>query len=232
MVLKFRSQIWELERQMESGEFDSEKFEADWIELNGRGSDILRVLRDPPTGVWPKTLASLTAFRRAVKRFMATCYEEGNPEPMAKVLALCNRRAEKVIDGELLIDYVPEPKDGAKAKVPMGEVVKAKAGRKKSTSEKPARIKIIAFLTKHHEYANGSLLNQTPIGVNDLARKVPVSSGSASKFFKDKFGNYEVYKKACRDSRTLIVSLKSLNNEYTPKLLFENAKPQVDAPDE
>ena len=59
-----------------------------------------------------------------------------------------------------------------------------------------------------------------------------MSKGAASKFFKDEFGGHENYKKACMDSGTLIVALKALNNEYTPKLLFENAKPQVDAPDE
>ena len=114
----------------------------------------------------------------------------------------------------------------------IGEVTKPQVRPKKSTSEKPARIKIVARLTKHHEYRNGSLLNQTPIGVGELARDAPVSKGSASLFFKKKFGNYENYKKACMDSSGLIVALKLLNDEFSPKLLFENAKPQVDAPDE
>ena len=115
---------------------------------------------------------------------------------------------------------------------PMGEVVKPQVRPQKSTFEKPAWIKIVARLTKHHGYANGSLLNQTPIGVNDLAGKAVLSKGTVSKFFKDEFGNHENYKKACRDSGTLIVALKALNNEFTPKLLFKNARSQVDAPDE
>ena len=234
MVLKFQSLIWELERQMPPGEFDSEKFEAVWVQLNWQGTKILTVLSKRPTNVWPETLAHLKEFRKEVKRLVETCYWVGQPESVAKNLALCNLCAAKVYDRDLLLfNYVHEPEDGPeKVEEPAGDVAKTQVRPKRSTSNGGARVKIIAFLTKHHEYANGSLLDQTPIGVNDLAGKAMLSKGSVSKFFKDKFGNHEIYKKACRDSGTLIVALKALNNEFTPKLLFKNARPQVDAPDE
>ena len=188
-----------------------------WSRLSGRGRfDELAVrVRD-----YPGPLPANVQENRAAFDELKTILKE---------VELDTERPEPKIWGRLEV-LRKQIQDGAK--VPMGEVVKAKAGRKKSTSEKPARIKIIAFLTKHHEYANGSLLNQTPIGANELHRDTPVSKGAASKFFKDEFGGHENYKKACMDSGTLIVALKALNNEYTPKLLFENAKPQVDAPDE
>src|SRR5262249_53576244 len=46
---------------------------------------------------------------------------------------------------------------------------------KRSTEWGAARAKIIAALTKHHQYADGGCLNLEPIGNNELARKAGVS---------------------------------------------------------
>ena len=147
IVLKFQSLIWELERQMPPSEFNSKRFEDGWVQLNYQGTKILTVLSDPPTGVWPKTFERLEAFYGAVETLVVASYQEGRPESVAEILALCNCLADKVLDGKLLLDYVPEPifdrakgKDSAKDEVPIGEMTKPKkamSGRpRKSLSKK------------------------------------------------------------------------------------------------
>src|SRR5262249_18636328 len=42
---------------------------------------------------------------------------------------------------------------------------------KRSTDKGEARDKIVAALTKHHKYNNGSVENREPIGCNELARQ-------------------------------------------------------------
>ncbi len=50
---------------------------------------------------------------------------------------------------------------------------------KRSTQKGNAQTKLIAALTKHHQYQDGSCLNTEPIGVNELAQQAGVSSSSA-----------------------------------------------------
>jgi len=91
---------------------------------------------------------------------------------------------------------------------------------KRSTARGDARLKIVAALTKHHQYAAGSLLNQEPASVAALATRAGVSKSTASGFFTAEFNGHAAYQRACRDNDKLITSLKLLNNEFSPSLLY------------
>ncbi len=95
---------------------------------------------------------------------------------------------------------------------------------KKSHGQGDAKVKLIAALTKHHQYADGSCLNTEPVGNNKLARSAGVSNSAASKFIQEQFKGYSQYKVICRDPHRLIAALRILNNEYAPHILLgENA---------
>ena len=53
------------------------------------------------------------------------------------------------------------------------------------------RAKLIAALTKHHQYAEGGCLNLEPIGNNELAKGAVVSRSTASEFFKSELEQVE-----------------------------------------
>jgi hypothetical protein len=98
---------------------------------------------------------------------------------------------------------------------------------KRSTKKGDAREKIIAALTKHHQYADGSCLIPEPIGNNELARLAGVSQSTAKSFFDDKFQGLDKYKVICRDAARLSFSLKLLNNEVAPHLVLGDADREV-----
>jgi hypothetical protein len=58
----------------------------------------------------------------------------------------------------------------------------ANAAKKRSTERGEGRAKLIAALTNHHQYADGSCLNLEFIGNNRLAEVAGVSPSTASKF--------------------------------------------------
>jgi hypothetical protein len=91
---------------------------------------------------------------------------------------------------------------------------------KRSTEPGEGRKKLIAALTKHHKYADGSCLNVEPIGNNELARKAVVAQSTASAFFKREFEGHTKYKALCRDPVSLAAALKLLNGEYSPHDLY------------
>ncbi len=95
---------------------------------------------------------------------------------------------------------------------------------KRSTAKGEGRVKLIAALTTHHEYANDSCLNLEPIGNNKLAELACVSVSTASHFFKEEFQGHAIYRKICSDKGMLINSLKLLNQDYSPYILY-GAKP-------
>jgi hypothetical protein len=105
-------------------------------------------------------------------------------------------------------------------------------GRKRSTAPGEARDKLIAALTKHHRYNDGSCLNQEPVANNELARQVGVAAGSASAFFKKTFGGWSKYRAACRDAATLAFYLKVLRGEFTPDKTFGRKPPGEDRRDD
>jgi hypothetical protein len=109
---------------------------------------------------------------------------------------------------------------------------------KRSTGPGEARTKIIAALTKHHKYADGSCLNTEPIGNNKLARQADVADSTATHFFNKEFGGPEAeeghanYKVVCRDPGRLADSLKVLNGEFSPDDLYGRRPPDEGERDE
>jgi hypothetical protein len=102
---------------------------------------------------------------------------------------------------------------------------------KKSTERGEARRKIIAVLTKHHRYADGSCLNFEPIGNNDLARKAGVEESTASAFFKKEFKGHSEYRAAClRNDSGLVTVLMLLNDEFPAHLVLYGSTPPGEGP--
>ncbi|MEX0979296.1 MAG: hypothetical protein WDZ48_10610, partial [Pirellulales bacterium] len=101
---------------------------------------------------------------------------------------------------------------------------------KRSTERGEGRAKLIAALTKHHKYADGSCLNLESIGNNELARLAGVSESTASAFFNNEFNQgesrgYATYRVICRDPSRLADSLKVLNGEFSPHHLYGRTPP-------
>jgi hypothetical protein len=104
---------------------------------------------------------------------------------------------------------------------------------KRSTTSGSARAKIIGYLIKHHKYADGAVLNKEPIQCNELAIKAKVAKASASRFFEKEFGGYEKYAALCRrNSAELETSLKVLNGDFSPHLLYGRTPPGESQSDE
>jgi hypothetical protein len=106
------------------------------------------------------------------------------------------------------------------------------AKRKRSTERGDARAKLIAALTRHHRYADGSCLNLEPIGNNELARRAEVDQATASFFFRQKFNGHGKYKAACADASVLVAALRLLNGEFPPHLLYGGKPPDEAERDE
>jgi hypothetical protein len=104
--------------------------------------------------------------------------------------------------------------------------------KKRSTERGEGRAKLIAALTKHHQYADGGCLNPQPIGNNKLAKAADVSTSTASTFFNNEFQGHTKYKAVCRDSGRLAAALKLLNNEFSPYDLYGGRPPGEDDRDE
>ena len=100
--------------------------------------------------------------------------------------------------------------------------------RKRSTERGEGRAKLIAALTKHHQYADGGCLNLEPIGNNELAKAAGVSALTASAFFNNEFEGHTKYRAVCRDAGGLADSLKALNGEFSPHELYGRRPPGED----
>lgn len=103
---------------------------------------------------------------------------------------------------------------------------------KRSTERGEGRTKLIAALTRHHQYSDDSCLNLEPIGNNELAKAAGVSNSTASTFFNDKFQGHTKYKAICRDAGKLAAYLKLLNDEFAPYHLLGAASSELAAADE
>jgi hypothetical protein len=126
-------------------------------------------------------------------------------------------------DAQWLNDFL----EGLISEVGAGEPTRESDKPKKSkhsTQGRDAYLKLSAALTAHHKYAKDSCTNLEPIGSNKLSALADVSTGSASNFFRDKFGGHTKYKSLCRHPEKLRLALKILNQEFTPQLLY-GAKP-------
>jgi hypothetical protein len=118
-----------------------------------------------------------------------------------------------------------EPADPAPAVV-------TNRARKRSTERGEGRAKLIAALTKHHQYADGSCLNLEPVGCNELAKAAGVSPSTASAFFHDEFRGHKNYQALCRDVGKLAAALKLLNDEFAPYHLLGAASSDLAAPEQ
>jgi hypothetical protein len=103
---------------------------------------------------------------------------------------------------------------------------------KRSTERGEGRAKLIAALTKHHQYADGGCLNPEPIGNNELAKAAGVSPSTASVFFDKEFKGHTNYKALCRDTRNLVAALRLLNGEFAPHLLLGDSASNLAAHEE
>ena len=93
---------------------------------------------------------------------------------------------------------------------------------KRSTAKGEAKIKLVAALTAHHHYQNGSCLNFEPIGVRKLAEMADVGISTASDFFKKNFVSHKIYEQQIRSNNTtLIKALAWLNEDLLPNILFK-----------
>ena len=114
--------------------------------------------------------------------------------------------------------------DGSDGTIPEWLSLPSAPKTKRSTERGEGRAKLIAALTKHHKYADGSCLNLDHVGNNELAQLAEVSVSTASAFFKKEFGGHTKYRAICSDATGLIAALKLLNQEFSPNNLF-GAKP-------
>jgi hypothetical protein len=103
---------------------------------------------------------------------------------------------------------------------------------KKSTERGEGRERVIATLTQHHQYENGSCLNLEPIRNNELARKAGVSKSTVSEFFKKDFKGRLKYRAICRDAGRLADSLKALRGEFSPHDLYGRTPPGEGSPED
>lgn len=108
----------------------------------------------------------------------------------------------------------------------------SKGRRKRSTAKGEGQSKLIAALTKHHEYANGGCLNAAPIGNNELAKLAGVSASTASAFFERQFKGHVKYRTMCADKTSLVSALKMLNQEFAPHVLYGIKPPGEREPDD
>jgi hypothetical protein len=99
---------------------------------------------------------------------------------------------------------------------------------RRSTEPGEARVKLFAGLIEHHQYAKGGCLNLEPVGNNELARRVGVSTSTAKSFFDNEFKGHTKYQVVCRDPRRLVESLKILNGDFSPHELYGRQPPAED----
>lgn len=99
---------------------------------------------------------------------------------------------------------------------------------KRSTARGEGKVKLIAALTKHHQYADGSCLNLEPIGSNQLAQMAEVADSTASDFFRKQFGGHSSYRAQCHEKSKIVGALKLLNQEFTPHGLSRSAREDRD----
>lgn len=101
---------------------------------------------------------------------------------------------------------------------------KANSARHQGRTE--SEVLLIAALTEHHRYYNGSIGNDSPIGCRELARKVTLTEKTASVFFKKNFGSHKKYQTMCCDTERFIAAMKALNAEFIPKDFYNARTPE------
>jgi hypothetical protein len=160
----------------------------------------------------------------------------GTPLPLTRESALAELEAHRdSIDAALrqLPDEQNPAPDARSVTTPAAARVATRAKKaKRSTERGEGRAKLIAALTKHHRYANGSCMNDTAIGNNELAAEAEVSGSTASAFFNDEFGGHAKYRSCCLKPGQLVGVLRILNNEITPRHILGDRCSEIPAPAE
>jgi hypothetical protein len=198
---------------------------AEWGELYTKAFWPLACLRRAheiqPREAWPVAAMEQRKVLANAADILLTCVG-GTPEAKAglkpedenKALGQFNRatrQLRKAIRGQFIERLHGESEPAVK---PSGRTPK------RSTQRGEGRAKLIAALSKHHQYADGGCLNLEPIGNNELAKAAGVYPSTASAFFKDQFEGHAKYRAVCRDAGRLADSLKALNGEFSPHDLY------------
>jgi hypothetical protein len=91
------------------------------------------------------------------------------------------------------------------------------------TARGEATARLIAALSKHHGYADRSVLNTEPIGIRELARLAKCDAKTAGNFIRRKFRDRHGYARTCRHTPSLAGSLAMMNSELAPRDVFGRA---------
>ena len=191
-------------------------------------------------GSWPKSLLNLAlrSINPTIRAYSDKSIEgKGYPGEEKGSMSLWEREEGYVEALEIRLepDYYTATKnaiDTFRHIVNEVESERGDGGKGSTTPPGGAQLKIVAALTRHHDYANGSCLNTEPIGSNALAKQAGVSSGSTSSFFAENFGSHVKYTHVCRTPATLAAYLKAVNAGFSPWVTFGEVPGESDPDDE
>lgn len=72
---------------------------------------------------------------------------------------------------------------------------------------------LLAALCEHHRYKDGSVLNQEPLAVRELARMTRIARSTVSRFFQRRFSGHKRYVRYCRSASDLATQFRLLRGE-------------------
>jgi hypothetical protein len=214
------------------------KVNPEWVELRKRvfrGLECLRRAQEiPPREAWPALALQQRGLLAEAADILLKCVGSGpkdkaerKPEDAKKALedytkalqdfTKATSQLRNSIEGPFIERLLAEPGSIPTETAP---AVTTEPAPKRSTVRGEGRAKLIAALTKHHQYADGGCLNLQPIGNNELAMSVDVAPSTASAFFKDEFQGHAKYRAVCRGAGKLVDCLKALNGEFSPHDLY------------
>jgi len=184
-----------------------------YVELNGYFSDLSTILNQ----VWRQTETVVITNAQDIEKIIN---HAGSKEVKT------NHIDRKKLEEEVQEYFTSPPQRERLSQDAAVSEVNSSVKSKSSHQRGEARIKIIAALTMHHKYKEDSCLNFVPIKNNELARLADVSPSTVSEFFKKEFEGYPKYRKTCSDKQGILInSLKLLNNEVHPSMLYGTEPP-------
>jgi len=165
-------------------------------------------LNDDPAAWWYAML-----FREHEKH---VAYQQGNEIEYHKSLSIWQPVKDSVQAIGVLITRETAATVDEQPPVPARKICSFKQGE--------AQEKWISGLADHHKIDHPTdPINSTPVILNEFARTYSISSGSASKYFREFFGNHRTYEILCqKDPQSLV---KKIRNLIEPKPLREGYLP-------
>jgi hypothetical protein len=182
-----------------------------------------KLVPDPRNRTIPKTLAGLKAECDLLAEWMLAGHLpwSARPRPFVGAERVVKGQLEQLIreavDLGMTVDEIPsiDRLDETKAKAVLNKLrqwaavalggsgpAKHRTGRPKKT-EKDSATKVIAALSKHHGYENGSVTNYAPATNRGLAGQYRLGGNALSRFLKERFPKeakpHKKYEAACRD---------------------------------